>query len=239
MKEELLQEEKGYLSGPLSRLNELKFAINVFWEMIKGYRALHFVGPCITVFGSARFKEDHQYYSLAYETGKKLSAVGFTVMTGGGPGLMEATNKGAKEHGGKSVGCNIVLPFEQYPNPYLDHWVNIKYFFVRKVFLVKYSIGFVVLPGGWGTMDELFEALTLIQTKKIENFPLVLLGVSYYQPMMDFMNKMIEQGTISAEDMDYVFMTDSVDDAIKHIEHYALKRFKKTVRYKRLRFLGE
>src|SRR5690348_13721481 len=156
-----------FFDSPQNRWENLIYAISVFLGFIKGFRRLHFVGPCVTVFGSARFKEDHPFYQQAREVGAALANMGFTVMTGGGPGIMEAANRGAKEAGGTSIGCNIILPFEQKPNPYLDQMLEFRYFFVRKVMLVKYSYAFVVMPGGVGTMDELFEALTLIQTRKI------------------------------------------------------------------------
>src|SRR6185436_6522026 len=159
------------LSGPRARLSELARVIRIAGEFLRGFRRLHFVGPCVTVFGSARFKEDHPYYTLARDIGRRLALAGATVMTGGGPGIMEAANRGAKEAGGYSIGCNIRLPLEQQPNPYLDRWVTFRYFFVRKVLLVKYSYAFVIMPGGFGTLDELFEAVTLIQTRKIESFP--------------------------------------------------------------------
>jgi len=163
-----------FLSGPQSRLRELWFSIKVLIEFIRGYRSLAFVGPCITIFGSARFGEDHPYYALTRRVAAEVAKLGFTVMTGGGPGLMEAANRGAKDVGGRSVGCNIVLPHEQHPNPWLDKWVNIRYFFVRKTLLIKYSYAFICMPGGFGTLDELFEAITLIQTKKIRNFPIIV-----------------------------------------------------------------
>ena len=150
------KEEIIFLDGPQSRWQELKFLVKVMLEFIKGLRALHFVGPCVTIFGSARFTEENEYYQQAREMGAAVARLGFTVMTGGGPGIMEAANRGAREVGGRSVGCNIVLPMEQHPNPYLDKWVNIKYFFVRKTLLSKYSYAFVVMPGGFGTLDEFF-----------------------------------------------------------------------------------
>jgi len=165
-----------YLDGPKSRGFELSFAFRVFWQFIRGFRNLHFIGPCITVFGSSRFKEGHKFYSAAREFGKKISELGFVTMTGGGPGIMEAANRGAFENGGISVGCNIQLPFEQKPNPYMNRSITFEHFFVRKVLLVKYSYAFVILPGGFGTMDEFFETLTLIQTKTITQFPMVLFG---------------------------------------------------------------
>jgi uncharacterized protein (TIGR00730 family) len=202
------------LQGPRRRWEELLRILRIAREFLRGFRALHFVGPCVTVFGSARFAPDHQYYALARETGARLARLGLTVMTGGGPGVMEAANRGAREAGGCSVGCNIQLPFEQRPNPYLDRFVEFRYFFVRKVMLVKYSYAFVVLPGGFGTLDELFEALTLIQTRKIQNFRVVLMGREYWQPLLDFIARtMIGRGTISPEDAGLIRLTDSPEEA--------------------------
>ncbi|MEZ4963074.1 MAG: TIGR00730 family Rossman fold protein [Saprospiraceae bacterium] len=209
-----------YLEGPKSRHIELGFAVRVLFQFIKGFRALHFVGPCITVFGSARFKEGHVYYEKARQVGRAIAEMGFTTMTGGGPGIMEAANRGAFEAGGKSVGCNVVLPFEQQPNPYMQKCVTIRYFFVRKVLLLKYSFAFVVLPGGWGTMDEMFETLTLVQTKVINNFPVVLIGKDYYQPLMEMLQSMQAQKTISPEDLKLVMLTDDIGEAIAHIQQY-------------------
>ncbi|RYY61597.1 MAG: TIGR00730 family Rossman fold protein, partial [Chitinophagaceae bacterium] len=168
--------EHVFLDGPKSRGYELNFAWRVFWQFIKGFRTLHFMGPAITVFGSARFKEDHVYYEKAREFGKEIAKMGFVTMTGGGPGIMEAANRGAFENKGMSVGCNIRLPFEQQSNPYLNKSVTFEHFFVRKVLLIKYSYAFVIMPGGFGTMDEFFETLTLVQTKTITQFPIVLFG---------------------------------------------------------------
>lgn len=233
--------ERYFLEGPHSRQSELIMLFRIMREFLKGFRALHFVGPCVTVFGSARFTEDHPYYEMARAIGERLVDLGFTVMTGGGSGIMEAANRGAKEANGRSVGCNIQLPFEQRPNPYLGRWVTIKYFFVRKVMLLKYSYAFVVLPGGLGTMDELFEALTLIQTKKISNFPVVLMGTDYYALLMDFLKKMVLAKTISPEDLDLLLVTDSVDEAMGHIQKYAVEKFglQKRRAMKRLKLLGE
>src|SRR5579884_2407099 len=159
-----------FLSGPQPRGFELRLAVEIFFEFLRGFRALHFVGPCVTVFGSARFNEGHPYYALAREAGSLLAQSGFTVMTGGGPGIMEAANRGAKDAGGFSIGCNIELSHEQKPNPYLDRWITFRHFYVRKLMLVKYSYAFIVMPGGFGTLDEVFETATLIQTQKILNF---------------------------------------------------------------------
>src|SRR4029077_10191392 len=176
-----------YLEGPRSRTYELGFAFGIFFEFMRGFRALHFVGPCVTVFGSARFNEHHPYYDLGRRCGFELAKAGFTVMTGGGPGIMEAANRGAKEAGGRSIGCNIQLAFPQVSNAYLDRCVRLHYFFVRKALLVKYSYAFVVMPGGAGTLDELFEALTLVQTGKIRGFPVVLMGREFCGPLLEFL----------------------------------------------------
>ena len=219
-------EEELFLEGPRSRGFELGRAFRIFWELIYGFRALHFVGPCITVFGSARFQADHPYYALTRDLGARIARAGFTVMTGGGPGLMEAANRGAKEARGRSVGCNIVLPQEQKPNPYLDKFVEFGYFFVRKMMLVKYSYGFVAVPGGFGTMDELFEVATLIQTGKIKNFPVVLLGVAYWSPLIAFLRQsLLANAAISAKDLEEILVTDSPADAVEHIQRCAIETF--------------
>ncbi len=218
--------ERQFLRGPQSRLSELGFALGVFFEFIHAFRKLHFVGPCVTVFGSARFDESHQYYRLAREMGQQLARAGFTVMTGAGPGIMEAANRGAKDAGGRSVGCNIDLPAEQSPNPYLDVVVDFRHFFVRKVMLVKYSYAFVVLPGGYGTLDEVFETATLIQTRKIESFPIVLMGTDYWSPLLNALkDRLLAHGTIAAEDFDLLHVTDSAERAVDYIREIALGRF--------------
>jgi uncharacterized protein (TIGR00730 family) len=219
--------ELEFLEGPRSRTFELVRAFRVFWEFIRGFRGLHFIGPCVTVFGSARFKEGHPYYEMARHVGRHIATdLGLAVMTGGGPGVMEAANRGAFEAGGYSVGCNIVLPHEQHENPYLHKFVSIRYFFVRKVLLVKYSYAFVILPGGFGTMDELFETLTLVQTKKVEGFPIVVMGSEYYEPLREFIDFMAEKGTISKEDLDLLLFTDSPQEAMKHIRKYITGNYK-------------
>ena len=218
--------EQQFLEGPRSRLGELLRALRIFGEFIRGFRALHFLPPCVTVFGSARFDENHRYYQLARAVGAELARSGLTVMTGGGPGIMEAANRGAHEVGGLSIGCNIKLPHEQEPNPYVDRFIEFRYFFVRKVMLVKYSYAFVVCPGGFGTLDELFEAATLIQTGKIANFPLVLVGVDYWQPLMEFVrNTMLQHGTIKPEDVDRILVTDDVEQAVRHVHYAVVQRF--------------
>ncbi|WP_266365496.1 LOG family protein [Tellurirhabdus rosea] len=228
-----------YLEGPKNRQSEFRFVWRVAFQFLKGFRTLHFVGPCVTVFGSARFGEGHPYYELARQMGGAIARLGLTTMTGGGPGIMEAANRGAFEVGGRSVGCNIVLPREQQPNPYMHSSVNIDYFFVRKTLLLKYSYAFVVMPGGWGTMDELFETLTLVQTGVIQNFPVVLMGRDYYQPLLDYLNEMVRVGTISPEDLKLVCLTDDVAEARQHIEQYIRANFKIQVRHKPLWWLLE
>lgn len=220
-----LLEDRALLGGPNARLRDLRLLASVARDFLRGFRTLHFVGPCITVFGSARFKENHVSYKLAREVGAAVSRMGFTVMTGGGPGIMEAANRGARDVGGPSVGCNIKLPFEQKANPYLDRCVTLNHFFVRKTLLIKYSYGFVILPGGFGTMDEMFEALTLIQTKKVQNFPIVVMGRDYWGDLCDFMHGMIKTGTIHPGDLDLIKFTDSVDEAVAHLEEHAVRQF--------------
>lgn len=218
--------ERRFLAGPRSRIAELMRAVRIFFECIKGFRALHFLPPCVTVFGSARFGEDHPQYRLARDVSAELSKLGFTIMTGGGPGIMEAANRGARDAGGLSVGCNITLPHEQKPNAYLDRFVEFRYFFVRKLMLVKYSCAFIVMPGGFGTMDELFESATLIQTKKIEDFPLVLMGVEFWTPLLTFLREtMVKGGTIAAEDLDRILVTDDVATAVAHVRSGAERHF--------------
>jgi uncharacterized protein (TIGR00730 family) len=216
-------EEERFLEGPHSRGYELVRALRIFRELIRGFRALHFVGPCVTVFGSARFPETHPYYALTRELGARIAQAKFTVMTGGGPGLMEAANRGAKDAHGTSIGCNIILPQEQQPNPYLDKWVDFRYFFVRKVMLVKYSYGFVATPGGFGTLDELFEVATLIQTGKIKNFPVVLLGVHYWTPLLNFLRvPVLKDAAIGQKDFDQLLVTDSPAEAVAFIQKCVL-----------------
>lgn len=219
------EDDRYLLEGPHSRTKELFILFRAARDFIRGFRGLHFVGPCITVFGSARFPEGHEYYELARQVGGAVARLGFTVMTGGGPGVMEGANRGAQEAGGRSVACNITLAHEQFPNPYLDRYVTSHYFFVRKVLLFKYSYGFVCLPGGFGTLDELTEALTLIQTGKISQFPVVLMGVSYWASFTDLLKEMVSHGTISMTDLDLFLVTDNVAEAIAHIEHHAIERF--------------
>jgi len=228
------------LEGPHSRAKELWLVLRAVRDFIRGFRTLHFVGPCVTVFGSARFDASHPQYETAREVGRRLARLGFTVMTGGGPGLMEAANRGAQEAHGRSVACNIELPHEQQPNRYLDRFVTCRYFFVRKVLLFKYSYAFVALPGGLGTLDELSEALTLIQTGKIENFPVVLIGHDYWQPLNEMLLEMVASGAISEHDLNLLFITDDLDEAMTHIEEHAVQAFGLRRRFpKPSIFLGE
>lgn len=212
------REDETLLRGPLSRLRDVGRAVRIFGEFLKGFTALSRVGPCVTVFGSARFPEGHRWYRLAQEVGARIGEAGFTVMTGGGPGVMEGANRGARSVGAPSIGCNIHLPHEQAANPFVDRFVEFHYFFVRKVMLVKYSRAFVVLPGGFGTLDELFETATLIQTAKIKDFPLVVMGVDYWGSALEFVNKhMVAEGTISVDDAERIVMTDSPEEAVEAI----------------------
>jgi uncharacterized protein (TIGR00730 family) len=224
--------EQVYLEGPKSRGFEFEFALRVFREFIKGFRTLHFIGPCITVFGSARFKEENNYYQKAREFGKRIAQMGFTTITGGGPGIMEAANRGAFENNGTSVGCNIELPFEQMPNKYVQKSITFEHFFVRKVLLIKYSYAFIIMPGGFGTMDEFFETLTLVQTKSITQFPIVLYGKEFYKELWEYLEFMAQSGTITRDDLLLVKLTDSVDEAMEHIQSFITKNYKVVPRKK-------
>jgi len=196
-------------------------------EFVEGFEKLSRIGPCVSIFGSARTKPDNKYYILAEEIAFKLTGEGYGVITGGGPGIMEAANKGARRGKGKSVGLNIVLPFEQHPNQFIDHdkSINFDYFYVRKTMFLKYSQGFIGMPGGFGTMDELFEALTLVQTSKIAQFPIVLVGKEYWQGMVDWIKKdMLEnESYIHADDLDLFKIVETADEAVKHIVDFYSK----------------
>ena len=235
-------DEQQFLSGPRPRAWEALSTVRFFLEFFRGYRALHFVGPCVTVFGSARFGEGTLYYDMGRSLGRELAKVGFTVMTGGGPGIMEAANRGAKEARGTSIGCAIALPNEEPHNAYVDRLVRFEHFFVRKVMLVKYSYAFVALPGGLGTLDEVFEAATLIQTGKIRDFPIVLMGSDYWQPLIDFMREtQLAAGAIDQRDVDRLILTDDAAVAAGLIRDAALRTFglKYIARPKRRRLLWE
>ncbi len=225
-KESRDQSEKYFLQGPHERRHELRQTFRILAECLRGFRALHFVGPCVTVFGSARFPETHPYYELGRSVGRRLAEAGFTVVTGGGPGLMEAANRGAREAGGRTVGCNIKLPVEQSPNAYLDRFVEFRYFFVRKLMLLKYSYAFVALPGGFGTLDEMFETLVLIQTKKIKDFPVILVGREYWAPLTDFFGeRLLANQTISPGDTGLLSITDSAEEVAALVRDRALAQF--------------
>jgi len=232
-------DERIFLEGPKTRRKEGLFMLKIVVDFIRGFRKFHFLGPCVTVFGSARFGAEHTYYKMAEEVGRGLARLGFTVMTGGGPGIMEAANRGAKEAGGISAGCNIQLPKEQAPNSYLDYWVSIKYFFVRKILLTKYSFAFVVMPGGYGTLDEFFESITLMQTGKMGRFPVVMVGTEFHKNLYAHLQSLIKQGTIGEKDIELFLFTDSVEDAIKHISDNTLERFNLHPRVKAKWWLGE
>ena len=206
------------------KTNDSWAIFKIMSEFVEGYERMAKIGPCISVFGSARTKPDNKYYQLAVDVSEKLAKSGYGVITGGGPGIMEAANKGAQDGGGKSVGLNIDLPFEQNHNPFIDaeHNLEFDYFFVRKVIFVKYSQGFVIMPGGLGTMDEMFEALTLIQTKKINKRPIVLVGKKYWSGLLDWIKEaMLEQeNNISPADLDLYALVDSADEAVKYINDF-------------------
>ena len=213
--------ETEFLAGKRQHSANVESAVRFFLEFLRGFEFLSIEEPTVTVFGSARFPEGHRYYELARELGRALAEAGFAVMTGAGPGIMEAANRGAQEGGGLSLGANIHLPTEQHANPYVDRVIEFEHFFVRKVMLVKYSCAFVIMPGGFGTLDELFETLTLIQTGKMVDFPVVALSTEFWAPLIDFFRaKLAAEGTIDVADIDRIFVTDSVDDAIEFIgEH--------------------
>jgi uncharacterized protein (TIGR00730 family) len=211
--------ERLFLRGRRSRGADLESAVTFFLEFLRGFESFDFDGPCVTVFGSARFPETHRYYQLAQDLGRTLARAGYGVMTGGGPGIMEAANRGAKEAGGLSVGCNIKLPQEQKPNAYLDKFIEFEHFFIRKVMLVKYSTAFVVMPGGFGTLDEAFEVVTLIQTGKLERFPVIGMGGDFWQRLRSFAREtMVEAGTISAADTEFISPAATAEEALRIIQ---------------------
>lgn len=211
--------EKLFLTGRRSREADLESAVTFFLEFLRGFESFDFDEPCVTVFGSSRFDEDHSYYKLARGMGAALARAGYAVMTGGGPGLMEAANLGAKDAGGLSLGCNIRLPREQEPNPYLDKFIEFEHFFIRKVMLVKYSSAFVVMPGGFGTMDEAFEVATLIQTGKLDHFPIVGLGGDFWTDLRKFAREtMLKKGVISEEDLAFIHPAESIEEAMQFIQ---------------------
>jgi uncharacterized protein (TIGR00730 family) len=195
-------------------------------EFVEAFEKLGKIGPCVSIFGSARTKPNNPYYELAEEIAQKVTEQGYGVITGGGPGIMEAANKGARSGGGRSVGLNIELPFEQYSNPYIDtdKLINFDYFFVRKVMFMKYAQGFIVLPGGMGTLDEMFEAITLIQTQKIGRFPIILVGISYWGGLIDWIKStMLAAKNINPDDLNLITLVDNADDAVKEINRFYSK----------------
>ncbi|GDX52627.1 cytokinin riboside 5'-monophosphate phosphoribohydrolase [Bacteroidota bacterium] len=236
-----INNESYFLEGPHSRLKDFGFTLEIMFEFIKGFRTLHFAGPCVVVFGSARFSTEHSVYKRAIEMGAAISKLGFGVMTGGGPGVMEAANKGAFEAGGISIGCNIKLPHEQKENPYLTREVTFKHFFVRKVLMFKYSYAFVAMPGGLGTLDELFEALTLIQTGKIKGFPVILFGKEYWSNLLMQLKTMEDNKAIDIKDFELFLVTDDIEETMNHIKRYATDKpwlMRKNIP-RPLKFLGE
>jgi uncharacterized protein (TIGR00730 family) len=211
--------EKAFLSGKRHRNADLESVVRFFLEFLRGFESFDFDGPCVTVFGSSRFKEDHPNYQLARKLGYALAKAGYVVMTGGGPGIMEAANRGAREAGGLSLGCNIRLPREQEPNPYLDRFIEFEHFFIRKVMMVKYSCAFVVMPGGFGTLDEAFEVITLVQTGKLDRFPVISMGGDFWTQLRAFAaDTMLKQGVISAEDVGFIHDVPTVEEALKIIQ---------------------
>ncbi|HIK44740.1 MAG TPA: TIGR00730 family Rossman fold protein [Leptolyngbyaceae cyanobacterium M65_K2018_010] len=210
--------EAALLRGADDLLADFDRAYHVFQSLVTSCRALHNLGPAVTVYGSARLGEGHPYYALARSLGSELAKAGYATITGGGPGIMEAANRGAKEAGGVSIGCNIVLPHEQAPNPHVDRTLTFDYFFVRKVILRKYSCGFVLMPGGIGTLDEIFETATLIQTGKLPAFPIVMMGSEYWHPIRAAIRDvMFKEGTFSEGEVD-LLITDSPVEAVTHIQ---------------------
>ncbi len=214
--------EKLFLAGRRNREADLESAVRFFLEFLHGFESFDFEQPCVTVFGSARFTEDHHYYRLAREIGCELAGAGYAVMTGGGGGIMEAANRGAKEAGGLSLGCNITLPREQRPNAYLDKFIQFEHFFARKVMLVKYSCAFVVMPGGFGTLDEAFEIATLIQNRKIDRFPLIACGKAFWQKFVAFArDAMLQEGTIAPADLEFITLADEPAEVVRLIRESA------------------
>ena len=205
------------------KTNDSWAIFKIMSEFVEGYERLSRIGPCVSIFGSARLKEDHQWYLKAQEIAERLGELGYGIISGGGPGIMEAANKGAQKGGGASVGLNINLPFEQYSNPYIDQdkLIDFHYFFVRKVMFVKYAQGFVVMPGGVGTLDELFEAFTLIQTSKVAKFPIILVGTSYWRGLVDWLkNTLLNEKNISPEDIELLEIVDSAKEVMGCLDRF-------------------
>jgi len=215
-------EERQYLVDALS-IEESWRIFRIMAEFVEAIEALSKLKNAVSIFGSARVTPDDPYYQKTEKLARRLAEKGFSVITGGGPGIMEAANKGAAEAGGKSVGMNIRLPFEQKPNPYANISIDYKYFFIRKVMFVKYAVAYVIMPGGFGTMDELFEALTLIQTRRIKSFPVILMGSEYWKGLVDWLKKtMVRSGMILPEDLDFIEIIDDPDEAVRHIQKFVI-----------------
>ena len=218
-----MRAEKEYKNWNEIKTNDSWAVFKIIGEFVEGYEKLAKIGPCVSIFGSARTTLDNPYYSLAERIAKRITDLGFGVITGGGPGIMEAANKGAHDNGGTSVGLNIELPFEQQSNPFIDkqNSIDFDYFIVRKVMFVKYAQGFVVMPGGFGTLDELFEAITLIQTKKVDKFPIILVGRNYWQGLYDWIkNTLANQGSISPEDLQLIELVDTEDEVVQILTNF-------------------
>lgn len=214
--------EKQYLVDALSREESWRI-FRIMAEFVESIEVLSNVHNAVTIFGSARLKPEDKYYQMAEKLGQLLAQNGFAVITGGGPGIMEAGNKGAAEAGGTSVGMNIKLPFEQKPNPYANLQIDYKYFFIRKVMFVKYAVAYVIMPGGYGTMDEFFEALTLIQTKRVKSFPVILMGRDYWQGLLDWLkNSMVQKDMILPFDLEMIQIIDEPEEVVKHIKKYVI-----------------
>ncbi len=205
------------------KTNDSWAIFKIMGEFVNGYEKLSAIGPCVSIFGSARTKEASKYYQMAVNIAERISEAGYGIITGGGPGIMEAGNRGAHKAGGTSVGLNIDLPFEQHDNPYIDRdkSLDFDYFFVRKVMFVKYSQGFVVMPGGFGTLDELFEAITLIQTHKIESFPIILVGSEFWQGLIDWIRStVLAMGNVNPEDLDLFTLVDTEDEVVEILDAF-------------------
>jgi uncharacterized protein (TIGR00730 family) len=218
----MIQRSKQYLIDDLS-IQESWRLFKIMSEIVDGFENLSDIGPAVSVFGSARVKPEDELYQQTEQLSKKLSEAGYSVITGGGPGLMEAGNKGAFENGGESIGLHIHLPMEQHNNPYMNVKSEFRYFFIRKLMFIKYALAYVALPGGYGTLDELSEALVLIQTHRIKPFPIVLFGVDYWSGLIDwFKNQMVTNGFCNAEDLELFMVTDNIDEVVNHIQKHVI-----------------
>jgi uncharacterized protein (TIGR00730 family) len=227
-------DERQFLVGARTIENEMERLKRISKEFENGFSKMFKIGPAVTVFGSARYKEGHPYYELTREVGRALAEAGFTVLTGGGPGLMEAANRGAFEAGGKSYGLNIILPHEQMPNPYVNESIEFRYFFIRKVMLVKYSCAFIIMPGGLGTLDEMYEAATLIQCKKIGPFPLILMDKEFWKNVRDLTQHQVEQGAVGKNEIGFALTMDSPRKVVKTILRSIPEEVREKIRKKQI-----